>query len=136
MKKIYFVIFIAFSASMLSACTEKFISEIELAVNDTRINISWRQAQNQLDFVYPIYSTGTWTIDIVAGGDWLSIDRNSGSGTQYVNCTATANTTDRPRVVKLEIKGAGKTIYTYVVTSSQDISAADLDNADLHNYLY
>lgn len=136
MKKIYFAIFMAFFALMLSACNEKFISEVELGVNDTRINISWKQAQNQFDFVYPIYSTSTWTIDIVAGADWLSIDRNSGSGTQYVNCTATANTTDRPRVVKLEIKGAGKTIYTYVVTSSQDISAADLDDADLHNYLY
>lgn len=135
MRKYITILLLALSAQLLTGCYKTFVSSVDLGVNDKRINITWAQAQSQLDFTYPVYSTTDWTIRIIAGGDWLTLDRDGGSGRQYVHCTASANTTGRPRAVKLEIAGAGKTIITYIVTSSADIKSSDLDDADLDNYL-
>ena len=132
MKK-YLALFAAMLA--LSACYKPYESTIDLAVNDTRINLTWAQAQDQLEFVIPVYSTGSWSIGIVAGGDWLSIDRKGGSGREYVHCVARPNTLDVPRAVRLEVSNGKKTIPVYVVTSTADQAAADLDDAELDRYL-
>ena len=132
MKK-YLALFAALLA--LSACYKPYESTIELAVNDTRINLTWAQAQDKLEFVIPVYAKGSWTIGIVAGGDWLSLDRNGGTGTGYVHCIARPNTLDVPRAVRLEVSNGKKTIPIYVVTSTAEQAAADLDDAELDRYL-
>lgn len=132
MKK-YLAIFAALLA--FSSCYKPYQSTIDLAVNDTRINLTWAQAQDQLEFVIPVYSTGSWTVGIVAGGDWLSIDRSSGKGLEYIHCIARPNTLDVPRAVRIEISNGKKTIPVYVVTSSEQRSAADLEDAELDRYL-
>ena len=42
---------------------------------------------------------------------------------------------DRLRAVKMEVAGSGKVIPVYFVVSSSSITAADLADADLDNYL-
>lgn len=132
MKK-YLAIFAALLA--FSSCYKPFESTIDLAVNDTRINLTWAQAQDLLEFVIPVYSTGSWKVGIVAGGDWLEIDRSAGKGREYIHCKASPNTLDIPRAVRLEVSNGKKTIPVYVVTSSEQQAAADLEDAELDRYL-
>ncbi|MBO4446594.1 MAG: BACON domain-containing protein [Bacteroidales bacterium] len=120
---------------VLCSCQKPFESTIDLAVNDTRVNISWAQAQDRLEFTFPVYSTGSWTANIVAGGDWLTIDRNSGTGRQYIHCTAQPNTVNIVRAVRMEVSNGKKTIPVYFVVSSSELSAADLEDAELDRYL-
>lgn len=130
----YIAIFILALATAVS-CQKPWSTSITLGVNNTRINIPWKQAQEQLDFTFPVYSNGEWSAQIVAGGDWLTISDNNGTGTGYIKCSSAPNTTGTVRAVLMEVKGSGKTIPVYFVISSQVLSAADLDDADLDNYL-
>lgn len=134
MKKIFISLIFA-AMTLLCGCSGKYESTIDLAVNNSRINISWSQAQEDLDFVMPVYAKGSWTIRVVAGGEWLTLDREKGEGNQYVGCKASANATGVPRAVRLEVSNSHKTIPVYVVTSSSVLSAANLADADLDNYL-
>ena len=128
---------IAAIATVLAArsCSDVFSSSIELGVNDTRINIPWSQSQSDLEFVIPVYSTGSWKCRIAAGGEWLTLDRSGGSGRGYIHCNAVANLTDIPRVVCVEIYNDNLRIPVYVVSSCSTYAASDLDDADLDNYL-
>lgn len=130
------IFLIVASAALMAACSKsQFKSSIELGVNDTRINIPWSQAKEDLEFTIPVYSNGSWTSSIVAGGEWLSIDRTTGKGTGYIHCKALANMSGYPRAVRLEISNGKKNLPVYVVSSSETLAAADLDDADLDNYL-
>ncbi|MBQ7268402.1 MAG: BACON domain-containing protein [Bacteroidales bacterium] len=120
----------------LVSCYKPYVSKVDLGVNDTRVNITWTQVKEQpLDFVFPVYSTGAWTARIVAGGDWLTIDRTSGEGNQYIKCNAQTNTLDIVRAVRMEVSNGKKTIPVYFVVSSSTLSAADIADAELDNYL-
>ena len=133
MKRLF--LYITAALLCLCSCNKEWTSAVDLGVNNTRINISWSQAQEQFDFIFPVYSTGEWTAEIVAGGDWLTISDNSGKGTGYIKCSCQPNTVDRLRAVKMEVAGSGKVIPVYFVVSSSSITAADLADADLDNYL-
>ena len=117
------------------SCDKTFETSIDLGVNDTRINIPWANAQNTLEFSFPVYSNGSWSAELVAGGDWLRISDASGEGSGCIHCTSTPNLTGVPRAVKMEVTGSGKTIPVFFVISSQDVAASDLEDADLVNYL-
>lgn len=130
-----YILFAAISLLCFCGCQKKWTSTVDLGVNNTRIDISWSQAQEQFDFVFPVYSTGAWTAEIVAGGDWLTLDRNSGTGTGYIHCSCLPNTINQVRAVKMEVSGSGKTITVYFVVSSSSLAASDLADADLDNYL-
>lgn len=135
MKRLVLFLLIA-SAALLAGCSKsQFKTSIELGVNDTRINIPWAQAKEDLEFSIAVYSNGNWTSSVVAGGEWLTISQTSGKGTGYIHCTALANLSGTPRAVRVEITNGNKTIPVYVVTSSETLAAADLDDADLDNYL-
>lgn len=135
MKRTVILAILAVAALFAGCSKQQFRSPVEFGVNDTRINIPWAQAQEDLEFTIPVYSTGKWTSEIVAGGEWLTIDRNSGNGTEYIHCMALANLSGVPRAVKVEISNGKKTIPIYVVTSSAELAAVDLADADLDNYL-
>ncbi len=130
-----FFLFAVTALLCLSGCQKAWKSTIDLGVNDRRINITWSQAQEQFEFVFPVYSTGDWKAEIVAGGDWLTISGNSGSGTGYIHCTCLPNTLDKVRSIRMDVSGSGKVIPVYFVVSSSSLSAADLPDADLDNYL-
>lgn len=132
MKKLIFVIL---AVCGLLSCSKTFKSSVDLGVNNTRINIPWANAQETFEFTFPVYSNGSWEADIVAGGDWLRIEENSGNGNGCIYCTSQPNVAGVPRAVRMEISGSGKTIPVYFVISSADISAAELEDADLDNYL-
>lgn len=134
-KKMKRIIILIFASCLALCCNKPFQTSIDLGVNDTRINIPWSSAQSSFDFTFPVYSSGSWTAEIVAGGDWLSISGASGSGTGYIYCTSHPNLTGVPRAVIMEVKGGGKVIPVYIVISSQDLAASELEDADLDNYL-
>jgi len=134
MKKI--LLAAVFALAALYSCSKPFESSIELGVNDTRIHIKYSDIKEKaMEFVIPVYSTGSWTCKIVAGGDWLSLDRKEGEGRGYIHCFAAPNTLDIVRAVRIEISNGNKTIPVYVVVSSSTLSAADIPDADLDNYL-
>lgn len=134
MKKLIFAFVFALAA--ICSCSKPFESSIELGVNDTRIHIKYADIKDKpMEFVIPVYSTGSWNCRIVAGGDWLSIDRSSGKGREYIHCFAAPNTLDTVRAVRIEISNGNKTIPVYVIVSSSSLSAADIPDADLDNYL-
>ena len=132
MKRIIPIILAAF---MAFGCYKPYETSIELGVNNTRVNIPWSDAQSSFTFTFPVYSSGKWEAEIVAGGDWLTISDASGTGTGYIVCTSQANVAGVPRAVLMEVRGSSKTIPVYIVISSSDRAAADLDDADLVNYL-
>ena len=132
MKRIAALLLVALVAF---GCYKPYETSIELGVNNTRINIPWADAQSSFTFTFPVYSSGSWEAEIVAGGDWLTISNASGTGTGYIVCTSQANTSGVPRAVIMEVRGSSKTIPVYIVISSSDLAAADLDDADLVNYL-
>lgn len=134
--KRYLVLLSFIALAMLSGCQKKWETEIELGVNNTRINIPWANAQDNYDFTFPVYSNGDWTIRHAEGGDWLSLGMESGSGTKYVPVHTLPNILTNPRVVRVEVKGSGKTIQVYFVISSETVKAEDIDDALLDSYLY
>lgn len=120
----------------LVSCYKPYVSKVDLAVNDTRYNITWAQVKEApLDFFFPVYSTGSWTVRIVAGGDWLTLDRTSGQNNQYIQCQAQTNTLDIVRAVRVEVSNGSKTIPVYFVVSSSTLNAADIQDAELDKYL-
>ena len=120
----------------LVSCYKPFVSKVDLGVNDTRYNITWAQVKDSpLDFYFPVYSTGSWTVRIVAGGDWLTLDRTSGERNQYIKCQAQTNTLDIVRAVRVEVSNGSKTIPVYFVVSSSTLNAADIQDAELDKYL-
>ena len=129
------IIVLLFVACMAFGCYKPYETTIELGVNNTRVNIPWADAQSAFNFTFPVYSSGSWEAEIVAGGDWLTISNASGTGTGYIYCTSQANVSGVPRAVIMEVRGASKTIPVYIVISSSDLAAAELDDADLANYL-
>lgn len=132
MKKFMILLCAAF---LVSACYKPYSTSIDLGVNNTRIDIPWSDAQATFNFTFPVYSAGAWSAEIVAGGDWLSLSDNSGTGTGYIKCTSRPNTAGVPRAVKMLVSGSGKEIPVYIVVSSQEVSAADLEDAELNQYL-
>ncbi|MBP5374195.1 MAG: BACON domain-containing protein [Bacteroidales bacterium] len=129
------IILFVLASCLVLGCSRPFSTSIDLGVNNTRINIPWADAQRSFDFTFPVYSSGSWDAQIVAGGDWLRISGASGTGTGYIHCTSQPNLSGVPRAVIMEVRGQGKIIPVYIVISSADLAATELEDADLDNYL-
>lgn len=112
----------------LCACEEKWESQIELGVNDTRLNIT--QYLDPGYFILPVYSNRRWQLEIVVGAEWLTADCTSGQGTQYVRFDYDANNAEEARVAELMLTG-GRQIKVFVVQSGSSQAADDIDDVEL-----
>ncbi|MBR1632673.1 MAG: BACON domain-containing protein [Bacteroidales bacterium] len=135
--KRYLCILICFAAAILvGSCQKGWETEIELGVNNTRINIPWAKAQDTYDFVFPVYSNRSWTIKQVAGGDWLTIGKSKGEGREYIPMQTMPNILSTPRAVRVEVSAGKKTIPVYIVISSEALAATEIEDALLDSYLF
>lgn len=112
----------------LCACEETWESSTALAVNSTRINITTYDAAGSL--VLPVYSNRTWEAAIAPGGEWLTADRTSGSGRQYIHLEYEPNPDAAARIARLTLAGKERLEVVFVQSGTEQ-GAADVDDAEL-----
>ena len=73
----------------LAACQKPYKTQIELGVNHEQIDLpSFEEGHCFIT----VFSTGKWTIATEPDADWITLDRASGEGIDYV-CNVLAHVT-------------------------------------------
>ena len=129
MRKLIYMIWSAAVLMVAASCQEKWTSDNELGVNDTRLNID---TTDEGIFTFPVYSGQEWAVVMTQGEEWLTPDIRSGKGIGYVQFTYAYNPDTAARVAKFTIKASGgKEIEVCVVQNGMTQKASSLTDFDL-----
>lgn len=129
MRKLIYMILSAAVLMTAASCQEKWTSDNELGVNDTRLNI---RTTDEGTFTFSVYSGTDWTLTVTQGEDWLIPRTGSGNGIGYVEFAYTYNPGTSARVAKFTLKAStGKEIEVCVVQSGMTQDASSLTDFDL-----
>ncbi len=129
MKKILYTILAAFVITF-SSCEEdnKWISDLPLGVNTTRINLP---EISEGDFYFTVFASQQWECTVIQGEDWLFCDSVSGEGTDELHFTYSENQDTGARIGKFELSSSSKNIIVSVVQSGISQSASSVDDIEL-----
>ena len=112
-----------------ASCQKEWKSAIELAVNDTRININ---TTDEGTFTLPVYSGLSWTMSLIQGEDWLAPGNFSAEGMKYIEFIYSANADTKARVAKVQLTASsGKEIIVYVIQNGMVQKASELTEFDI-----
>ncbi len=122
MKKYIFVLLA--SLLVLTGCEQKWVSDLDLGVYNTRINLS---TVHETDFVLTVFSNQGWNASVTQGSEWLSLQETSGNSLGYIHASADANMEDAARVGKIFLKAnSGASLVVNIVQTGNEEAAADV----------
>ena len=111
-----------FALLLAVSCERPYELRLDLALSRNEIK---EKAPAGKDYI-KVYSTGSWTITPVSGGDWIHFETLSGKGTVQVNFTYDENKSmSREARYTVSSPEAGKTLELYIAQDkgmSSDIS--------------
>ena len=96
-----FILIMFFAASCKDDDNDELIIEPALSLSEA----SYEFGNESGEYTLAVFSTTDWTL--AKEGDWLTVDKTSGSGNAVIKVTASANTSDESRTGSITLKSEG-----------------------------
>lgn len=102
MKKILLLILAA--VVLFCSCQKKDITSLTLALTQEKIDLpASSDATDPLHCYISVFSNTNWECSLDCEGQWCHLDRNNGSGTQYIKMEYEKNNTSQERYAQFVI---------------------------------
>lgn len=123
MKKINFILAVLTFILAFTSCEKRWVSEVDLGVFSTRIN-----CENQLaeDFTITVFSNQSWSAQVIAGTDWLTISDGTGNELGFIHTNHGEHFEDYARIGKIKISASNKEIIVNIVQAGNKEKASDV----------